>query len=628
MRALSFIALFLLLSFENFAQAPNYIFYNTGERQGLSANFCYRLLKDSRGMLWVGTVNGLSRFDGVHFNNFKAGKDSGSFINNEIFDLCEDKEGNIWGATASGIFRYNAAANSFKNYIPPTYDFARGVANIICDQRGDIWATTAWNILKLNKTKNSFEEIGPLTHHKDSLNAYSVRPNGLVEDPLGKGLWFATRSGLHFYNTAQQKFFGYRNSPGDSLFTNHSVSALSLAASGHFWFFDNVTKEIISFDPASHGIKLRIDMKPVIPGAVAQTLIEDSNHRLWFSSWNGKMGVIDYKKNITTIFEYKNDDPLTVAGEGFWDMLEDDDHNIWLATAGGISKCNYSKTVYEIVPVTAHVPQFKNSILGGFSLDPRDNSWWLAAAGAGDISVIRYYPETGKYDFYDFQKAVKNRLGQMPGPVFAVCFMQGQPYACTHTGVWQLNEKTKQVLPFEKTFEGMPFIPFNYFVEHGDEVWFTTKKGLIKWNRLTNQAINIQWDVDSLPDGQKAWYSFPFFDKTGMAWLIAGFGWLGHVTPNNEAVLKYYIKNKPKELAAYITSPFIEDGVGNLWLASKGLGLYKYQIATGEMKIYDQSDGISSSTNQVAIDNSGLLWTAAMNKFAVFNPVTNSISQF
>ncbi|MBK7098468.1 MAG: hypothetical protein IPH58_09080 [Sphingobacteriales bacterium] len=48
----------------------------------------------------------------------------------------EDKAGNIWGATGSGIFSYNVEQNKFRNYIPPGYDYARSVLNILCDKQG------------------------------------------------------------------------------------------------------------------------------------------------------------------------------------------------------------------------------------------------------------------------------------------------------------------------------------------------------------------------------------------------------------------------------------------------------------------------------------------------------------
>lgn len=616
----------MLFSLTGLAQSPNYIFYNTGERQGLSANYSYSILKDSRGQVWVGTNNGLSRFDGNHFNNFKAGKDSTSFINNVIFDLCEDKQGNIWGSTASGIFCYQTKQNKFINYIPPTYDFARSVHNIICDKQGEIWATTEWNIVKLNKQKNIFEEIGPLTRRYDSLRFYSVRQNGLREDPSGKGLWFATRRGLHFYNKAEKKFTSYKDLPGDSLFTNHSIAALSLAPGGYFWFFDNVAKKIIAFDPTTRKILHQLSVEAVIPGAVGQTLFEDSNNRLWFSTWNNKMAVFDYKSKTFTPVSHKNDNPLSISGDNFWDVWEDEDQTIWLANAGGLSKCNYSKNVYTIWPVVENVPEFKNNKLGAFSIDPRDKSWWFASQEA-DVSVIHYYPETGKYQYFDFSIAIRNKAGQLPGPVYGINFIDGKPYACTHTGVWLLDEKTKKAIPFEKTFENWPFIFYSFLEEIGDDVWFLSADGHIKWNKKTNRAIKIKPVTDSLPDGQKISYNRIHTDKDKSHWYVPAFGWLAHITGENKVELKYYIKNKAKELSGYVTS-LTDDKKGNLWMASTGVGLYKYDIAKDTMTLYDQSDGITNAIIQAQLDKGGRIWIAAKNKFSVFNPATKSISHY
>lgn len=186
-------------------QSSPYLFQNISERHGLADNFCYSILKDSRGILWIGTNNGVSRYDGVHFNNFKAGNDSTTFNNSTILDLCEDKEGNIWGGTQSGIFCYNYKTSLFSNYTTATYDYLRATLNIICDKNGTVWATSEWNVLKFNKHENKFDELQPLTSNKDSLRHYSIRQNGLLEDPAGRGIWLATRSGLHFYNNNEKK---------------------------------------------------------------------------------------------------------------------------------------------------------------------------------------------------------------------------------------------------------------------------------------------------------------------------------------------------------------------------------------------------------------------------------------
>ena len=266
------------------AQRGGYTFYNKTQWDGLSHNFCFSVLRDSRGLMWIGTNNGLSRYDGYHFYNFYARQDSNSFMSNSVLDLCEDKEGDIWGATSNGIFCYKVRQNKFINYIPPGYDYAPAVNNIICDRGGNIWATGLWTILRLNKRKGIFEEIGPLTKNKDSLGYYSVRQNGMVEDPGKSGIWMATRTGLHYYDIPGNKFYNYKNMPGDSIFVKRNVVALSVSRFGYVWMFDNSTKNIIAFDPSSRKLLHQLNVQKIIPDAIGQTLYEDSNHQLWVST--------------------------------------------------------------------------------------------------------------------------------------------------------------------------------------------------------------------------------------------------------------------------------------------------------------------------------------------------------
>jgi ligand-binding sensor domain-containing protein len=299
----------LLFSQAVLSQNNPFAFHHLTEKDGLSSSMVNCFLKDSRGLLWVGTYEGLNRFDGSHFYSFRRTKSPTSIFNNVVHSLCEDKQNNIWGATDGGIFRYDPETNVFKNYSSPnsknsivTSNVARAIQNILCDKNGNIWATGVWTILKFNPAKDTFEEIGPLTQHYDSLTLYSVRKHGLVEDPSGKGLWLATRIGLHYYDFATNRFTSYKND-NDPLFAKRNVAALARSQSGQCWFYDNSLGRIVGFDPATKKITRSIDMMQSMPGAFGGALFEDSENRIWFSSWNAGIAVIDYKRNSFTRFQ-------------------------------------------------------------------------------------------------------------------------------------------------------------------------------------------------------------------------------------------------------------------------------------------------------------------------------------
>jgi len=602
------------------------LFQTITERQGLANNFCYDILQDRHGLLWIATANGLSRYDGVHFYNFKAGTGNATFLNNHILDLCEDKNGNIWGGTRSGIFRYNFRENTFSNFIPPTYEFVRGISNIVCDRTGIIWATSEWNVLRFNSGKNKFEEIIPFSQHKDSATYYAIRQNGLLEDPAGRGIWLATRQGLILYNHAENKYYSFKNQVGNELFANHSVSALTKTSKGHFWFFDNVDQCIIAFDPLHSKILRRIYTKNFLPRVSGQTLFEDRLGKLWFGTWNQKMMIIDYEKNVFTPLEYKNGNPLSIGGYSFWRVFEDKDQNIWLANSGGLSRCNYSKSLYSIYPIIDKVAEFKNCRLGAFSIDPRDNSWWMASEGQ-KVSLIQYFPQSGKYRYFDFLKAIKNKAGNLPGPVFTVSFIDNNTYIFTHTGAWKLDTLNGKFVPFQIPFKGYDDWQINSFLRRGNELIISTGRGIVIWNTKTNSLQVLKNPKEVLEDGQRTNYSMLFLDSKNRTWYVPAFGWLAYVSIENRIVMKSYYKNKQKELAGFLTS-IEEDTSGNLWCAGHGIGLYRYNIQKEEMTLFEPSMGLENLMHCVLPDRENRVWIAARNKFSVFYPSSGSVTHF
>jgi ligand-binding sensor domain-containing protein len=160
MRALILrIILILITSGKLGAQENQHTFHNLNEKDGLVENLVFCLLKDSRGILWVGTQNGLSRFDGSHFYNFKRTRDKNSLPHNAIECLTEDSNGNIWGGTDNGIFRYSPSINKFDIFQSPSNAVDNVIHNITCDKTGAIYATTTFSLIKLDAHKQSFVNV-------------------------------------------------------------------------------------------------------------------------------------------------------------------------------------------------------------------------------------------------------------------------------------------------------------------------------------------------------------------------------------------------------------------------------------------------------------------------------------
>src|SRR5688572_13115204 len=86
-------------------------------RDGLSQNTINFIFQDSRGFIWIGTHDGLNKFDGLNFTVFKNNEDDPNSINsNDNYSVFEDSKGRLWFGTGQGVSLYNRETDNFKNY--------------------------------------------------------------------------------------------------------------------------------------------------------------------------------------------------------------------------------------------------------------------------------------------------------------------------------------------------------------------------------------------------------------------------------------------------------------------------------------------------------------------------------
>ena len=95
----------------------SYNFKNITVEDGLSQSTVETIYQDSKGYIWIGTNDGLDRYNGYDFKYYKHDKDNeNSISNNYIVDIIEDKDGYIWVSTINGLSRINVEKDEIKNY--------------------------------------------------------------------------------------------------------------------------------------------------------------------------------------------------------------------------------------------------------------------------------------------------------------------------------------------------------------------------------------------------------------------------------------------------------------------------------------------------------------------------------
>ncbi len=619
MRKFFLSSILLFCHFVPFAQQSDLVFHHLKEADGLSNNFVLSFLKDRRGNLWLGTQNGLNRFDGEHFYTFSRSRNDQTIIDNGIKDLCEDRNGYIWGATNNGIFRFASEGYSFRNYKTPSTRFARVIHNIACDNYGTIWATGEWNIMQYDSVRDVFIDFKPINTSPDSLHDYSVRQKGMLEDPLHRGMWFATRMGLYFYDLQKGRYYDFSGYPQQSGTYHHSFSSLATSSSGGFWAFDNTDKSVVLIDPGQMKITVRISLKPAMKDANGASLFEDTDGRLWFSSWEHGMLMID-RKHGDRIIPLKHDpsDALSIAGDFMWDAYQDADGTIWCGTTGGLSRCNPSKSLFRLYQFGDLDPALRQGHITVIREDERDKSWWI---GLIDGKLVHYFPQSNKLEKLDLQKSVRDPQGHLPGGLISIRLYGDSVFFFTTKGTWFLLQGQKILFPYVPPVKLDKDFRVQDIISNNDSVTYLCNYySLIRWNRKTGKIIRIKPPLDTLENGQKPVFGFLNLANDGKLWFVAGFGWIGCLDVHDHIS---YIKmqDDPKlDYNGYYSSMFI-DRSGKIWLGNNGAGVSSYDPGSKRVRNYYQSDGLMTDEICEAIpDKNGILWCASRNRFSVMDP--------
>ncbi|MGC4101308.1 ligand-binding sensor domain-containing protein [Ferruginibacter sp.] len=620
------IIFFLLCWFKAQSQDNPYIFSHLDEENGLSNNIVNCFLKDSKGRFWIGTYNGLNRFDGSNFYSYKKKKNSNSILNEVVQQLCEDKNGNLWGATDAGLFCYQPGKDNFINYPIRQGDSVTYFGNIACDSSGNIWATNHYFVFRYDPVKNQFDNVFKTVVYSNQREGFRITKNGLIVDASGKGLWLATEGGIMYYDISKNELLNFATRNTDSLFAKRATSAMSMAPDGNIWFSDNSRKALVSFNPSTKKIVREIGLSKELPPLKGTATFEDKDHRLWYSNWERRVLVVDLSKG-NKIEEIVHDpqDKGSITAQFFWAVYQDDDGTIWLGTHSGISLCNPYAIMYKRFHLKDKVKELNGSSIYMAEENAVDKSIWIMTSTA---VIIHYFPETGKYTTYDFKQAAARSDGTKPGIVNMVRFLKDRIIITTETGAWQILNNTNKITPYN-------FLPASFrdfkcceFANDADSLlYFNDGRQVLQWNCITGTTHLLQFSPEpDLPkDGTLISGIMVSPDRT--LWCKTLNGAIAFKNNNYSFTTRKLTSFTPNEIG-YFTG-MTADVNKNVWVIKHGIGIIQYNAVNNKIQVLDEEDGLLVNRMQhINTDRYGRLWSVYFNKVSVYIPETNRFLNF
>ncbi len=616
---LLFLCLILFIS-PIHAQTTSFIYY--GVEQGLSQSQVQDITQDDDGNLWVGTLSGLTKYNGREFKTFSR-KDS--LAEDWVTAMCKDKAGNIWmGHWAGGVSMYNFKTKKIENLNLEEYTRFKTVTAITQDVNKRFWiATEGAGIFVYDPTNKTMISI----NKKDGLSSDNVY--AVCLDQKGN-VWIATDIGITIYDTktdiSSPRSYSILNT-GNGLFSDR-ITTLALVNYNEIWvgsadagvitlkIKDDFDVKVPSKAIENGGI--RIDMKNGLESNFINCIFEDKTHNVWIGTTGGgvaKVTPFPAKERIEAISKAIVYNYNTKQGLNYFNVnaiFQDREGTIWIGTDIGLNQ--YRGERFQIYD---EGDQIINNLVWTTLCD-KDGSIWLGT-NEGVSKITFSYSAINKKENHTIQNySTKDGLSSN---VILSSFEDKEGniwFGTGFGGVCKFNKATNRFESYTKENGLAGDVVYAISDDNKGDLWFGTKEGASKFDPVTKTFRNY-----SIADGLGGNNVYRIFkDSKGNLW----FGALGGSLSMYDGAS---FKTFDEEDGMY--HRFIlcinEDKKHNLWFGAYGGGLYKYDGKT--FTNFTVKEGLTTdSPYSIIADNENHIWIGSTRGIDRFDEKTNSFVHY
>ncbi len=587
-------------------------FRRFGVEEGLAQNTVNCILQDRQGFMWFGTKDGLSRYDGCRFLNFKYDKkDSNSIGNSFIRSLYQDQNDLIWIGTDAGVYTYNPRTETFNAFDTQTdtgIRIEKEVNDIKPDRKGNLWFAVDWQGVFFYDIQNS-----QLTFYKLNtiVNAWNICIDR--EDKV----WIGTHGGgLNCFNPQEQQFETIpllknheTNAPNDiySVFQDNYNDILIGTANNGVKRLSLVDKQVHSFLEADNHHPLFV-----------RDIIRRSDNEIWIGTESG-IYIFDTQKKKVRNLRHHHVDPYSLSDNAVYSMYQDREGGIWIGTYfGGVNYYPHQYNPFEKFYPLNDGQTIRGKRVREFQQDKYGNIW----IGTEDEGLNCYNPASGMIEnlFPD----------ESPG---SISYNNIHGLLADDDKLWVgtfghgldiLDIKTKKVIRhYRKTKDPESLCDnsvFSIFKDHSNQIWIGTIYGLATYNPEQDNFTKIAQIGDIFIYDILQTYD-------GMIW-IATFGkGLHRFNPRTEqwTIFQYDPENE-KSLSHNKIISLFEDSRKILWITTEGGGICRYNRDEETFTSFSIENGLPNNVvYKVLEDNRHQLWFTTNRGLVCFHPDDNHL---
>jgi len=595
--------------------------------EGLSHNSVNALLQDKYGYIWIGTQNGLNRYDSYKCKNFGldlSNKDlqgkkitalfedsvgsiwvgtekHGAFIkpndenifqpinidssfsvlqNSTINSIYEDNEQNIWIASlGQGLFRYNLTSKTTKLYNHLNSNLSSDlVFDVIVDDEKRVWVAAAGDGINLLDKQGRFSLMG--TEALGQMNGF--RKVMLLDEDI---LWLGTdRTGLYSYGLSNEQIEKFDLENGTLKLSHNAVRALAkLPGDRLFVGTDGGGINILDLANAKvETYKSELGNPMALNSNAIFKVLKDFDDNLWIGTFNGGVNIV---KKSKIYFDVLNKTNSNLENQSILSVSQSPSGDIFLCTdGGGLYELNHSN-LKEIKKHHINVPGNQNSLAGNVVksvLQASDGKIWVGMFSSGlDI----YNPRSQQYKHFNAQ-VNNNILGSY--------------------NIWSIIER------------------------RNGEIWLSTLGNGIYITDKSSTEFQSIIKHDNDPKSLSDMSVFTLYeDSKGVVW--AGTAENGLDRWNDQTQSFDHFKNdpdNPNSLSSNDVRSIYEDKQNRLWVGTESGGLNIWDGSMGFKRIQYEDGLLANNIMAIVEDDQGFIWVTSYNGVSVINPDNYEIENF
>ena len=581
-------------SYANIRESFN--FKNITIEDGLSQSTVETIYQDSKGYIWIGTNDGLDRYNGYEFKHYKHDKyDKNSIANNYIVDIIEDKNGYIWVSTIGGLSRINPDKDEIKNYYSKEDSGNLSNSNLwqlLCTKDNRLIASTIDGLNVYDKNKDKFTRILYKEGELPSQYIYSL------EEDLYGHIWVGTDNGLVELDKDLNIVKSYHDTIGDS-----DVYNVYDDSKGNIWVctLDNGLFKINLDDKSVENYKNN-NSKRSIPSNNVRDIISDSEGKLWIATDKG-LCTFDYEREEFITYNKKLYQSNSLIDDEIFCLLKDSSGLIWIGTYSGISRFNPNSnfTHFKLDPYEDN--SISGNVIHGIYEDD-DKTLWIGTNESG-VNIIN--GESIKHLNKENSNIVSDLIEDITG-------FKNYIFIGTNEGLSVLvkNDKTAKnyTITNYTTKDGLPSNKIrSLFIDSKGYLWIGTNKGLAILDTNNNKIIDITYILDEMGVSDK--FIRAVYEDSKGNYYIGCFleGGLIKINPNTKEYKIYKnIENDDSSISNNSIRYINEDLYGNI-LVGTSHGINILNLSTDKFNHYTEKDGLINNTIYgILVDKNNGIW--------------------